>query len=495
MKRTKYEAVNLKHIMRSSSKIAEAANPKSVEKMVTNVNNIQTIIKPGSSSTVPGSRPRALVYKHTDNVEYDKLADFVRKHLSTLASANIKIVVLCDGGISARKLSDKVNNEDMPVSCYDGKVEMFEYDGSPIYREDTADDGGDADLTDWLDDKCSILLTHTPQFSGCECDAVILVTRSWNVSYRGQARRSGITRGVASMALLTSDIGLEIREISKLWDVEIIEEGAAEITITEERLETLKHEQELLLSQPSPGESAQERLSQVKQEIISMKKQLRELNLKTVSPFDVEFKEIVLSSSGGAAKHNGGSLGQYCHDPDKGCYVQTNTEKGHEDYRPLYLYRVMGDGWWIGPTPGVKAGYLKNPTQSKSPPLDGWMYSDGTGTWPADTTLVISPGPLTLCDCLTVSASGPAAEMWPECLGEFSRTEMWWNGKPVFTNSQGRLLHQSHAQGWIVGPRLGKAGLNGSMAHNCPSREENWTYWDGTKDQPASVKIKCNVHT
>ena len=94
MKRTEYEAVNLKHIMRSSSKIAEAANPTSVEKMAGNT--IHETIDPGSSSTVPGSRPRALVYKHTDNVDYDKLANFVRKHLITLTSANIKIAVLCD---------------------------------------------------------------------------------------------------------------------------------------------------------------------------------------------------------------------------------------------------------------------------------------------------------------------------------------------------------------------------------------------------------------
>merc|ERR1712137_734178 len=115
----------------------------------------------------------------------------------------------------------------MAVSCYDGGVEMFENDGSAIYKEDTADDGGEADLTEWLDDKCNILLTHTPQFSGCESDAVILVRRAWDV--RGQARRSGITRGVASMALLISDSGLKIPEMRKQWDVEIIEEGAAEI--------------------------------------------------------------------------------------------------------------------------------------------------------------------------------------------------------------------------------------------------------------------------
>ena len=130
MRKTEYEVVNLKHIMRSSSKIAEAANPESIKKMVAG-NMIQETIKPGSSSTVPGSRPRALVYKHTENVDYDKLADFVRKHLNTMASANIKITVLCDLSISARNLSDKVKNKDMTVICYDGGVEMFKNDGSP----------------------------------------------------------------------------------------------------------------------------------------------------------------------------------------------------------------------------------------------------------------------------------------------------------------------------------------------------------------------------
>ena len=136
--------------------------------------------------------------------------------------------------------------------------------------------------------------------------------------------------------------------------------------------------------------------------------------------------------------------------------------------------------WRVGPTLGNTACKLYNPTKKQSMPLLGWMYyDDNTWSWHADATLVISPGPLSsLCDSLTVSASGPAAEMWPQCLGEFSRTEMWWNGKPVFTNSQGWLLYQSPAQGWYVGDKLGRAGLRGSMAHHCPSREKNWTYWD-----------------
>ena len=156
----------------------------------------------------------------------------------------------------------------------------------------------------------------------------------------------------------------------------------------------------------------------------------------------------------------------------------------------------VDDEWRVGDTPGKKISFLKNLTQSQSIPLDGWMYSDGKGTWPADTTLVISPGPLSsLCDSLTVSASGPAAWKWPECLGKFSRTEMWWNGKPVFRNSEGQLLKQS-GEGWDVGSKFGLACLRGSMAHHCPGSEKKWEYavlgWGPWK--PATVTIDCKVH-
>ena len=145
---------------------------------------------------------------------------------------------------------------------------------------------------------------------------------------------------------------------------------------------------------------------------------------------------------------------------------------------------------------GVKCGYLRNLTDNKTVPTRGWeYYVDKSKSWTDDPSLVISPGPMTsLCDSLTVTASGPAAERFPACLGEFSRTETWWNGRPVFKNSQGRLLHQSPEQGWIVGPELGTAGLSGSMAHHCPTIERKWTYWDGSKERPASVKIECKVH-
>ena len=203
---------------------------------------------------------------------------------------------------------------------------------------------------------------------------------------------------------------------------------------------------------------------------------------------------LVISSEGGAAHLKGGVLGQYCYDPDTGFYLQTSTEKGHENYnQPRYISPV-DDVWCVGDAPGVKAGALKNPTKSQSLPLVGWMYSDDK-TFHADTTLVISPGPLSsLCDRITVSASGPAAEVQSPKLGEFSRTEMWWNGRPVFRNSQGQLLKQSGKE-WDVGPNLGRAGLRGSMTHPCPGSEKKWEYAVGREQwKPASVTIDCKVH-
>ena len=209
---------------------------------------------------------------------------------------------------------------------------------------------------------------------------------------------------------------------------------------------------------------------------------------------DFSLNFITITSSGGTAKFQGGVLGQYCYDPDTGFYLQTSTEKGHENYnQPRYIYPV-DDVWCVGDAPGVKAGALKNPTKSQSLPLVGWMYSDDK-TFHADTTLVISPGPLSsLCDRITVSASGPAAEVQSPKLGEFSRTEMWWNGRPVFRNSQGQLLKQSGKE-WDVGPNLGRAGLRGSMTHHCPGSEKKWEYAVGREQwKPASVTIDCKVH-
>ena len=82
---------------------------------------------------------------------------------------------------------------------------------------------------------------------------------------------------------------------------------------------------------------------------------------------------------------------------------------------------------------------------------------------------------------------GGVQNVWS--LGEFSRTEMWWNGRPVFRNSLGQLLQMDAGiQGSVVGPELGQYSLAGSwtMAHHCPASQV-WTYWDGRSLQHANT--------
>ena len=229
--------------------------------------------------------------------------------------------------------------------------------------------------------------------------------------------------------------------------------------------------------------------------------------------YDITFKNsllrtapeiIILSSTSGAAKFHGGSLGQYCLVPNKGWAVQRNTEKGDEQYLPRFIYRMPEDGWWIGNTPGKNSGWLRNATLSDTPPMTGWMYIF-KNKWYEDPSLVItsltppwSADLMSLCDTITMAAWGPAAREQTACLGDFYRMrEMWWNGRPVFRNSFGRLLHQSHNQGWFVGTEFGKTNLSGFTAYHCPADEKNWEYWDGSKHEhlPAIVKLHCNVHS
>ena len=202
---------------------------------------------------------------------------------------------------------------------------------------------------------------------------------------------------------------------------------------------------------------------------------------------------IVISSTGGAAQHQGGVLGQFEYDEDKKHYSQTSTEQGHENFKAVYCYPDADDRWWVNDTPGEKNGFLRNPSPSKSLPTSGWQYYDGK-SWPDDPTLTISPGPLPpLARQFTVTATGAAAEKWPKYLGVFTRTQRWWNGRPVYTNTQGELLHHGNVDaGWTIGDTLGWRALSGSRAHHSPVSEENWRYWTGSEDKPASVTVTAS---
>ncbi len=235
IKRTGFEAARLINIMRSSKNIAAATSPASYNATQTDrAYKIQEKISPGSSSTVPGTRPKAWVYKDTDDdTDHTKLAGFVTQYLRTVDTERLKCVVLTDFNISPRQLRGGLST---PVSCFHAGVEMFNEDDNPIYREDRACDVGEAELTAWLRAKGGVLVTSEVQFRGAECDSVIFVTRHWggNIS----SMRSPVTRAVAGLLMITSDGELSVRELRRDWEVKILEEGVWESDSETEDSET-----------------------------------------------------------------------------------------------------------------------------------------------------------------------------------------------------------------------------------------------------------------
>ena len=87
--RTGFKAVTLKHIIRSSYKIAAATSLDSVNQAQSSGVNIQQSISPGSSSTVPGA---------TDWGDYSSSRSPVTRAVAGL------LLVISDGGLRVREL-------------------------------------------------------------------------------------------------------------------------------------------------------------------------------------------------------------------------------------------------------------------------------------------------------------------------------------------------------------------------------------------------------
>ena len=107
-----------------------------------------------------------------------------------------------------------------------------------------------------------------------------------------------------------------------------------------------------------------------------------------------------------------------------------------------------------------------------------------------DPNLTSSPGPPPpLPRQFTVRVTGPAAERWPSALGVFTRSERSWAGRPVYTNTEGRLLYLGGDHGWLIGRSIGMAALKGSRSRHSPESEDIWSYFTGSEWKPASVTV------
>ena len=200
--------------------------------------------------------------------------------------------------------------------------------------------------------------------------------------------------------------------------------------------------------------------------------------------------KLVLISTGGAAQGEGTKLGEFQYLADSNYYVQTSTEQSHKNFKPRYMYPDSDNYWWVNHTPGEAAGFLLNKvTNDEGLPENGhWQYWDySKDSWQVDETLTVSRGPLSLPRRFTVTVTGAAADKWPDCQGIFTRTQKWWYGRPVYINTQGRLLY--HSAHWQIGNALGSIKMEGSQPRDSPVTEDSWKYWTGTEDKPASVTV------
>ena len=159
------------------------------------------------------------------------------------------------------------------------------------------------------------------------------------------------------------------------------------------------------------------------------------------------------------------------------------------------IYHDEEQRWWINHTPGKKGGCA---TPAKTA-ICRRMVTGNMRLGMGSHGVMIGQSPSAGVPCLprpfTVTASGAASKEWPDYLGQFTRTQRWWRGRPVYTNTQGRLLyHSAGYEGWVIGPALGFSVLRGSQSHMNPSLETTWTYWTGTERKPASVTV-TGTHT
>ena len=187
--------------------------------------------------------------------------------------------------------------------------------------------------------------------------------------------------------------------------------------------------------------------------------------------------------------------------------MQTTTEPMSHEIRHYFLFLHDKKEWFIGEKKYKNAftvEWLRSLSPSEEPPLDNWEFRTHRppiNKWSTDPTLKITRGPMTsLCCTLKVTLFHTAAEKYPDLQGEFTQTNRWLYGRPVFQNSHGRLLfqHNDHSatgnDGWAIGWELGKAYIRGLMARHCPSSENSWVYWNGIAMSKAEVTITCDIH-
>ena len=107
---------------------------------------------------------------------------------------------------------------------------------------------------------------------------------------------------------------------------------------------------------------------------------------------------------------------------------------------------------------------------------------------------------------ITMQATGAAAEMWPQYLGDFVATtvvarytEMEDLATSVYGNSHGKYLYKWDDT-WLTGNWVSDLKSTafmsvGSASASCPSNLTKWKFLEDRGWRPGDITIKCNIHS
>ena len=124
-----------------------------------------------------------------------------------------------------------------------------------------------------------------------------------------------------------------------------------------------------------------------------------------------------------------------------------------------------------------------------------------------DPHLMISPDKPRACGEITISASGAAAVTQPECVGAYTPTQMFSEGRQVFKHkTEERYLLVDGEWNVRESVEWGTKMRSGSAPSMCPADprarinewlgQTSWVYTTGfhRKDKNGDITVKCSVH-
>lgn len=224
-----------------------------------------------------------------------------------------------------------------------------------------------------------------------------------------------------------------------------------------------------------------------------------------------------VTSSGLSAEYQGDRLGVYKKAGTyRGCpyYKQEDTQRS--DGKENVMYRSKKEGWVIGPCLGGSVGLKHWSKTAECVPLTGWSWWGGS-YFVDDPDLRISPDQPPACGEITISASGDAAVMQPECIGVYTPTQMFSAGRQVFQHqTQERYLlvrpgyRQWSVQHGVKSKEARMASPWARMPSMCPADprvrtienrgQTSWLYYKPDVFFPwgdlkyGDITVKCSVH-